>query len=236
MAVESASLIQQLNELWPLGTDPKSEGDNHIRLIKSVLKVAKFVPKGVTVFLNSGSWTNPGWAKSVIVICIGGGGAGGKGDSAFSEGGGGGGSGAMAISVANTTGVGSVNVTVGLGGNADIPGPNGGDGASTSFGSFCVAAGGKGGGRTYPGVGGAAVDCVGTLRFDGHPGSPAVYFSTSQRIGGKGGGAGGGSSDSAQGRVNSGGGGAGGAMFAGSGVVLGGNGGSGRCIVLEYEQ
>jgi len=38
MAVESATNIPGLNVLWPLGTDAKAEGDDHIRLIKSVLK------------------------------------------------------------------------------------------------------------------------------------------------------------------------------------------------------
>jgi hypothetical protein len=38
MAVESATTLAGLNPAWPLGTDLKSEGDDHIRLIKSLLK------------------------------------------------------------------------------------------------------------------------------------------------------------------------------------------------------
>lgn len=37
MTVETATKIYQLNPLLPPGTDPKSEGDDHLRLIKSVL-------------------------------------------------------------------------------------------------------------------------------------------------------------------------------------------------------
>ena len=38
MAVESATYVNQLNETLPTNTDPISEGDNHLRLIKQVLK------------------------------------------------------------------------------------------------------------------------------------------------------------------------------------------------------
>jgi len=38
MPVESSEKISGLNEAWPTGADPKSEGDNHLRLIKHVLK------------------------------------------------------------------------------------------------------------------------------------------------------------------------------------------------------
>lgn len=38
MTVEVAATIAGLNETLPLATDPKSEGDDHIRLIKAVLK------------------------------------------------------------------------------------------------------------------------------------------------------------------------------------------------------
>jgi hypothetical protein len=38
MGIETSTTIHGMNEAWPLGTDPKAEGDNHIRLIKSVLK------------------------------------------------------------------------------------------------------------------------------------------------------------------------------------------------------
>ena len=38
MTVESATYISDLNSSYPAGTDAKSEGDNHIRLIKSTVK------------------------------------------------------------------------------------------------------------------------------------------------------------------------------------------------------
>jgi hypothetical protein len=38
MTVETTTLITGLNSAWPAGTDPKSEGDDHLRLLKSVLK------------------------------------------------------------------------------------------------------------------------------------------------------------------------------------------------------
>jgi len=38
MTVESASFISQLVDTYPPGSDPISEGDDHIRLIKSVLQ------------------------------------------------------------------------------------------------------------------------------------------------------------------------------------------------------
>jgi len=38
MGLEIATYIGQLDENWPLGTDPVSRGDDHLRLIKSVLQ------------------------------------------------------------------------------------------------------------------------------------------------------------------------------------------------------
>jgi hypothetical protein len=40
MGVETSTTISGLNATWPLGSDPKSEGDNHIRMIKDVLQRA----------------------------------------------------------------------------------------------------------------------------------------------------------------------------------------------------
>lgn len=48
MTVETATKISQLNVLFPPGTDPKSEGDDHLRLIKSVLQ-ACFDDSGTTL-------------------------------------------------------------------------------------------------------------------------------------------------------------------------------------------
>lgn len=38
MTVETSTTISGLNPTWPLGSDPRSEGDNHIRLVKAVLQ------------------------------------------------------------------------------------------------------------------------------------------------------------------------------------------------------
>jgi hypothetical protein len=38
MGLETGNTINDLNESWPLGTDPKSQGDDHIRLCKRVFK------------------------------------------------------------------------------------------------------------------------------------------------------------------------------------------------------
>lgn len=38
MPTESGTTIAELDQLWPLGGDPILEGDNHLRLIKDVLK------------------------------------------------------------------------------------------------------------------------------------------------------------------------------------------------------
>ena len=38
MPIESASQIQQLNPSWPTGVDPISEGDDHVRLVKTSIQ------------------------------------------------------------------------------------------------------------------------------------------------------------------------------------------------------
>jgi len=38
MALESASWVTQLNSSNPTATDPVSEGDDHLRMVKTVLK------------------------------------------------------------------------------------------------------------------------------------------------------------------------------------------------------
>jgi hypothetical protein len=38
MGLESGNTIADLNAAWPLGTDPKSQGDDHLRLIKKILQ------------------------------------------------------------------------------------------------------------------------------------------------------------------------------------------------------
>lgn len=40
MGLESATTIDELNADWPLGTDGKAEGDDHLRMIKAVIQAA----------------------------------------------------------------------------------------------------------------------------------------------------------------------------------------------------
>jgi len=56
MGLETANTILDLNPNWPLATDAKSQGDDHIRLIKSVLQA--MWPVG-SVYMTSTD-TNPG--------------------------------------------------------------------------------------------------------------------------------------------------------------------------------
>jgi hypothetical protein len=38
MGFENAGVVTDLDETWPLATDPRAEGDDHIRMLKLVLK------------------------------------------------------------------------------------------------------------------------------------------------------------------------------------------------------
>lgn len=51
MPVETANFISQLNDSYPLGSDDSGDGDNHLRLIKAILK-AQF-PEFTAVALNA---------------------------------------------------------------------------------------------------------------------------------------------------------------------------------------
>lgn len=53
MALEVASYVSQLDPNWPLGTDKQDRGDDHLRLIKDVLKKTLAGPNGT------------GWEKPV---------------------------------------------------------------------------------------------------------------------------------------------------------------------------
>ena len=54
MPLETATVPVDLNPLWPLGADPKSQGDDHIRMIKTVIQ--SMMPVG-SIIMNNG--TNP---------------------------------------------------------------------------------------------------------------------------------------------------------------------------------
>jgi hypothetical protein len=77
MPIEAATSNATLNPLWPLGTDPKSGGDDHIRMIKSVLQATAggaVVKVQRTVLTTSGTYTKPAGLKFLEVTAIGGGG------------------------------------------------------------------------------------------------------------------------------------------------------------------
>ena len=38
MGLETGTVIEDLDQTWPLGTDPKSQGDDHIRLVKTCVQ------------------------------------------------------------------------------------------------------------------------------------------------------------------------------------------------------
>jgi hypothetical protein len=100
------------------------------------------------VFTSTGTatWTKPTGIKLVKVYVTGGGAGGGAGTGSYNIGGGGG-AGGTAIEIIDVSSVSSVTVTVGTAGTG--AGANsstsGGDGATSSFGSYCSATGGTGG-------------------------------------------------------------------------------------------
>lgn len=63
MGLETGTTIASLNASWPLGTDPKSQGDDHLRLIKEVMKsdclskAAGGIVQGVLGVYNAGGLT-----------------------------------------------------------------------------------------------------------------------------------------------------------------------------------
>lgn len=167
MAVESTTKISGLNAAWPLGTDIKSEGDNHLRLIKSTLQ-AVFDDSGTTlkttlplevpdikrtagaqavgsvvttVVTTSGTYAKPAGLVSLEIWVIGGGGGGGvaaAGGANQSSSGGGGGAGAVVYNVYQASALAaSVAYTVGAGGV-------GGNGS--------VQIGGSGGNSSFAGL------------------------------------------------------------------------------------
>jgi hypothetical protein len=155
--------------------------------------------------------------------------------------------------------VGGINVIIGdggLGGAQGTPAGNGGDGGATSFGAFCVANGGLGGGAFQIGTSGGAAGPeappgVGDLTFPGACGEAGFFDNYTTPLsfsaqGARGGWIYGGTSavqamtggyaPGAEAYPNTGAGGGGAIinqMGAGS-TTSGGNGGSGICIVTEY--
>ena len=237
MGLETGTGIGDLVPTNPLSTDAVSAGDDHIRLIKTVMQSITFL-KSIQTFTASGTWTRPTNVKKVIVYCQGAGGGGGGGSVAGYSGGGGS-SGAIAIKWLDVTAIASATVTIGAGGTAGAAaGGTGGDGASTSFISagpltHCLAREGRAGtSAPFPGLVHDRSLSVGDIVFAGtfgdYGGPP---FAGGQVFGARGGAAGGASDLNAL--PNSGGGGGGG-FSAPGGSGTGGTGGSGYLIVLEF--
>lgn len=235
MGLETGTGIGDLVPANPLSTDAVSSGDDHIRLIKTVMQSITFM-KSIQTFTASGTWTRPANVKRILVYCLGGGGGGGGGGTGTFTGGGGS-SGAIAIKWVDVASISSATVTIGAGGAAGATGGLGGNGFQTSFVSagpisHCVAREGEAGAVHYQ-----AADVpdrslsTGDIVFAGSCGHSGSIASGGTTFGGNGGGAGGPSQTPA--RANSGGGGGGGAASAG-GATAGAAGGSGYCIVLEF--
>ena len=183
MAVESVTKISDLNELWPLGTDPRSEGDDHIRNIKKALKasdggaVTNIV---VSVKTTSGTYAKPAGLKLLEVTCVGGGGGShtcnttAAGQSSATSGAGGGGvatkifkAAELSASTSYTVGAGGA-ANAGAGGSSVMQGVTGGGGG--------IGSGPTGAGSTWtssnPGNGGAASG--GTQNYPGGDGQQGV--------------------------------------------------------------
>jgi hypothetical protein len=126
MGVETFTDIASLNETWPLGTDPRSEGDDHIRGIKKTLKaiVGGPVVNVRTVYgATSGTYTKPTALKFLEVTCVGAGGGGGygKGLAGGMAAAAGGGAGATSITLYAGASIGATTAyTVGAGGAGGV--------------------------------------------------------------------------------------------------------------------
>lgn len=129
---------------------------------------------------GSGTWTCPSGVTSVTVQCWGGGGAGGSCPGGYMQNySGGGGGGAFSSALIVVSGGTSYPYIIGAGGT--VTSTNGNPGGSTSFNnSVVLAVGGSGGGWRAPdgynpggagGVGGAASNCTGTIKYSGGTGN-----------------------------------------------------------------
>jgi len=235
MGLETGTGIGDLVPTNPLSTDAVSSGDDHIRLIKTVMQSITFL-KSIQTFTASGTWTRPANVKRILIYCLGGGG-GGNGAAPSAHSGGGGSSGAIAIKWLDVSAIASGAVQVGNGGTGGAATSGlGTAGQSTAFFdgvSFnCLAREGQPGTAQYEGGPPLATSfSVGDIVFPGTYGFDGTFSGANLAFGGHGGGTGGRTDTAAP--PNSGGGGGGGS--ASPGVGNGGRaGGSGYCIILEF--
>lgn len=199
------------------------------------------------VFLSTATYTKPSGINIVKVIVTGGGGGGGGGTGSYNQGGGGG-AGGTAIEIIDVSSVSTVAVTIGAGGSGSTS--QGGGGGTSSFGSYCSAAGGTGGHQGQGGgrnAGGAATG--GDINITGGDGNSASGGnSADEPVSGHGGGSfwGGGTGGSPAGGQsanqdagfnanNTWGVGGGGGDNSSSGADNGGNGAQGIVVVEEYK-
>ncbi len=185
--------------------------------------------RGTQVFSSSGTFTVPAGVTQVEVDVwgAGGGSMASSGAGVFTNGGGGGGYSARTIN--GLVPGAAVTVTIGIGGVASSSGVAGGNGGSSSFGSYCSATGGQGASTTIGLGASGGIGSGGHLNLAGSLGAGAVPTVTAGN-GGNGGGGGGGGGWGGQSVSNGGqppGGGAGG---AGAGNV-GSAGGDGMVVV-----
>jgi hypothetical protein len=241
MGLETGTGIGDLVPTNPLSTDAVSVGDDHIRLIKTVMQSITFL-KSIQTFTTTGTWTRPANVKRILIYCLGGGG-GGNGGTPEGYSGGGGSSGAIAIKWLDVAAISAADVTVGANGLGGAVSGLGTAGTATSFTTgggaviHCLAREGIPGAAGY--AGGLPIArsfSTGDIVFGGDGGVWGSPAGGGHVFGGKGGGAGGAGTDTPStcaAPVNSGGGGGGG-LSNPSVPAAGGLGGSGYCIVLEF--
>ena len=189
MGLENAEKISELNRLWPLGTDPRSQGDDHLRMLKAcLLDDVMTATRTVRVLTSSGNWTKPAGLKFLIIEGVGPGGgcsvaqATAADTSSASAGGGGGGYGWSLIAAASLPA--TVAYVIGQPGAAAGGGglPGGAGGTSSFAGASFLGGGGSAtpvvGTTRAIALGGASGGATGsTLQMTGGPGSEGTIFS-----------------------------------------------------------
>lgn len=138
----------------------------------------------------SGNVVVPWWSRTADVTVVGGGGAGGYNGSGYASGGGGAGGAAIKLLTGLAPGM-TIACTIGAGGTVSGSTPmTGGSGGTSSFGSYCSATGGAGGGQATtdanPG-GGGGVGIGGDINLQGGMGTDGFQFGASSIAGSVGG-------------------------------------------------